>query len=206
VINAVWSGAPERGAPTVRRLVEDARPAAARIGMRPYLELQTMQDDMHPHGQYNHMRSRYLTAFDDGAVEALRAAVAEVPGPHSQIEVLRLGGAVAEVPVDATAFSGRDAPFLANIVATWTDPAQEALHTGWARRTYAALDPVGSDAGYVNFLGDEPERARSVYAGATYARLQQVKARLDPEDVFHGNVAIRPAGSAGRPVDNALAR
>jgi hypothetical protein len=132
--------------------------------------------------------------------------VAEVPGPHSQIEVLRLGGAVAEVPVDATAFSGRDAPFLANIVATWTDPAQEALHTGWARRTYAALDPVGSDAGYVNFLGDEPERARSVYAGATYARLQQVKARLDPEDVFHGNVAIRPAGSAGRPVDNALAR
>jgi hypothetical protein len=100
--------------------------------------MQTMQDDLHQHGLRNHMRSRYL---DDVAITAL-ASAAQDTGAHCQIEVLRLGGALGRVPVDATAFAGRDGAYIANIVAAWTDPA--ASKDACARATYAALGPVGS--------------------------------------------------------------
>ena len=196
VINAVWSGDPAVGEPTLRRLIEEGQPTASRVGLQRYLDLQRMQDDMHPHGMYNHMKSRYLTSLDDGAIDSLVDAAASNPGDHSQIEVLRLGGAIARVPEDATAFSGREAAYIANVVATWTDPAQGSDHVRWARRTYDALDPVGTSAGYVNFLGEEPDRARSVYAGATYDRLCRIKARVDPTNVLRGNIAVPPADLA----------
>jgi len=139
-----------------------------------------MQDGFHPHGMYNYMKSRYLTGLDDRAIDALLAAASTAPGPHSQIEVLRLGGAVGRVPTNATAFSGRDAHFIANVGATWTDSSDRNDHIDWARRVYASLDHVGSDAGCINFLGEEPERARSVYSGTTYERLQKLRPGWTP--------------------------
>ena len=81
VVNAVWSGAPERGEAAVRRLVHGAGPTAARVTRLPYLQLQTMQDDLHPHGLSNHMKSRYLSRLDAGAADALVGAAEAVPGP-----------------------------------------------------------------------------------------------------------------------------
>lgn len=190
VINAVWSGAPADGEPFVRSLIEHGAPAASRITPLPYLRLQSMQDELHPHGLRNYMKSRYIDRLDEAAISALAEAGASLPGGHSQIEVLRLGGAVGRVDEDATAFANRAAPYIANVVATWTDEAGTDAHVAWARRTYDALDCVGSDAGYVNFIDEEPGRARSVYPGATYRRLQEVKRRVDPENVFRGNVPI----------------
>ncbi|GAA5078168.1 FAD-binding oxidoreductase [Thermocatellispora tengchongensis] len=192
VINAVWSGPLAQGEKELRWLVEEVNPASSRIVRMPYLQVQSMQDDMHPHGLRNYMKSRYLTALDAGAIESLAAACEEIPGAMSQIEVLALGGAVARVADDATAFAGRQAAYVVNIVATWPSAAEDEAHIQWARRGYTALDRVGSDAGYVNFLGEEPDRARSVYPGRTYDRLQAVKVRIDPENVFQGNVPILP--------------
>jgi len=200
MVNVAWSGTVEQGEIPVRRLIENSPSVASRIVRQSYLKLQTMQDEFHPHGMYNYMKSRYLTALDDGAIDALLTAASTAPGPHSQIEVLRLGGAVGRVPTNATAFSGRDAHFIANVGATWTNSSDKDDHIDWARHTYTSLDHVGSDAGCVNFLGDEPERARSVYSGTTYERLQQLKSRLDPDEVFSGNIAIRLAESAESPI------
>jgi hypothetical protein len=98
----------------------------------------------------------------------------------------------ARVEPTATAFAHRDAAFILNVVAAWIDVEDTERHIGWARTTYAGFDEVGSNAGYINFLDAEPDRARSVYPPGTYARLQRVKRRLDPGQVFVGNVPIEP--------------
>ena len=190
MIDAVWSGPLDAGDTPMRRLIDDGAPLIRRVTPMPYIAVQTMQDDLHPHGRNNYNKSRYLTRVDEGAVKALHEAGATVPGPHSQVEILRLGGAAGRVDRDATAFAHRDAAYILNVVGAWTDPDGTDAHVAWVRDTYAAFDPVGSDAGYVNFLDAEPDRARSVYPGETYTRLQEIKRRLDPRSVFTGNVPI----------------
>jgi hypothetical protein len=114
------------------------------------------------------------------AIKALQEACATVPSPHSQVEILCLGGAAGRVPSDATAFAHRDAAYILNVVAAWTDVEQTDNLVSWARTVYTSMDSVDA----------EPDRARSVYPGQTYTRLQQLKHRLDPRAVFTGNVPI----------------
>jgi FAD/FMN-containing dehydrogenase len=195
LVNAVWSGDLAVGEKPLRRLVDGGAPAFATVERMPYIAVQSMQDDLHPHGRRNYNKSRYLDRVDDTAITALADAGARLPGPHSQVEILRLGGQAARVAADATAFAHRDAGYILNVVAAWTDVAQTDEHIAWARKTYDAFDPVGSNAGYINFLDAESDRVRSVYPGPTYERLQAVKRRLDPDQVFTGNVPIDPAAA-----------
>jgi FAD/FMN-containing dehydrogenase len=195
MFNAVWSGDLQAGAGPLRRLIEAGRPAMSAVAPMPYVAVQTMQDDLHPHGRRNYNKSRYLDRIDDSAIKALLEAGGRLPGEYSQLEVLRLGGAAGRVPEHATAFAHRDAAYIFNVVAQWTDPARDQPHLQWARETYAALDCVGSDAGYINFFGGEPERVHSVYPAQTYDRLRRIKRRLDPDGVFRGNVPIEPAAA-----------
>jgi FAD/FMN-containing dehydrogenase len=192
MINAVWSGDLAAGEGPVRRLIDGARPLVGTVDRMPYIAVQTMQDDLHPHGRRNYNKSRYLDRVDDGAIKALHDAGADLPGVHSQIEILYLKGKAARVAPTATAFAHRDAAFILNVVAAWIEVEDTERHIGWARTTYAGFDEVGSNAGYINFLDAEPDRARSVYPPDTYARLQTVKRRLDPGQVFVGNVPIEP--------------
>jgi FAD/FMN-containing dehydrogenase len=193
VINAAWSGDLATGRRVLRELTGCRGTAASRSARVSYLQLQTMQDGMHPHGLRNYMKSRYLDALTGDAIDALATAAGSLPGPLSQIEVVRLGGAVSRVAETATAFANRQAPYILNVVATWQGVAETRAHVDWASTTYNGLACAGTDAGYVNFLDDEPDRVRSVYSEATYARLQALKAELDPDSVFRGNVAIEPA-------------
>jgi FAD/FMN-containing dehydrogenase len=190
LVNATWSGDLAAGDEPMRWLIESGRPLVGSFGRKAYLSLQTMQDGLQPAGQQNYLKSRYLDGMNDAATAALVAAGNTLPDRYSQIELMRLGGAIGRVDPTATAFAHRDAPFLLDVVAVWRDLAATDAHLAWARRTYAAMDCVGSDAGYINFLNDEPDRVRSVYPEATYRRLRQIKRRLDPDAVFTGNVPI----------------
>ena len=159
----------------------------------PYLAVQSMQDDLHPHGRRNYNKSRYLDRVDDTAIAALLEAGGRLPGRHSQIEILHLKGEASRVAPDATAFAHREAAFILNVVAAWTEVDETDKHIQWARDVYVSLDAVGSDAGYINFLEAEPNRVHSIYPTQTYARLQKIKQRLDPDMLFVGNIPIEPA-------------
>ena len=193
MINAAWSGDPQEGVAPLRELIHTEKAAGADIIPMRYPEMQTMQDHLHPHGRFNYNKSRYLDRVDDSAIKALLEAGRALPGRHCQVEVLRLGGAAARVAPEATAFAHRDAGYILNVVAAWTDQADADRTIQWARDTYSSLDSVGSQAGYINFLELEPDRVLSVYPPATYERLRKIKRRLDPDNVFHGNVPIEPA-------------
>ena len=121
---------------------------------------------------------------------------ASVRSPISQVELLALGGAIARVDSDATAFPFRHARWLINIPATWRDAADDEGEIAWARATYAAIKPYLSEGNYVNFMGDDEDDTAAGAYGRTIERLRQVKSVYDPDNVFRLNQNIEPAPAA----------
>ena len=105
-----------------------------------------------------------------------------------------LGGAVARVPADATAFAHRSSPIMVNLAAFY-GADDRARREQWVADFAAALNQ-GNSGAYVNFLTDEgPERVRAAYPGATWHRLASVKARYDPTNLFRLNQNVPPAAA-----------
>jgi hypothetical protein len=103
-----------------------------------------------------------------------------------------LGGAMARVPADATAFAHRSSRIMANLAAFYDSPHNFVEREAWVLGFMRDLQQNDYGA-YVNFLVDEPERVRDAYPGGTYDRLADVKARYDPENIFRLNQNIPPA-------------
>ena len=138
-------------------------------------------------------RSRFLSTIDDDAIDAMLAATAAPSSPKTMVQLRVLGGAMARVPADATAFAHRDAAVMVAILTGFENPSTEATHRAWTEALHEAL--AANDAGvYSNFLEVEgDERIRAAYPGGTYERLSEVKRRYDPSNLFRMNQNIRPA-------------
>ena len=136
-------------------------------------------------------RTMFLDHVDvDLAARALDR-LAQADGMRA-LQLRALGGAIARVPADATAYAHRSAPLMAN-VAAFVTADDRAERIAWVEQTLALLDQ-GVPGAYVNFLGDEgPERVRAAYPGPTWDRLRAVKADYDPDNVFARNQNIPPA-------------
>jgi FAD/FMN-containing dehydrogenase len=104
-----------------------------------------------------------------------------------------LAGAMARVPVDATAFAHRGSKIMVNVAALYEAPDQKAVHEAWVTDFAAALQQ-GDSGVYVNFLGDEgADRIRAAYPNGAWERLAAIKARYDPTNLFRLNQNIPPA-------------
>jgi FAD/FMN-containing dehydrogenase len=159
----------------------------------PFLTIQTITDEIFAHGLRTYIKAGFADDLSDGLIAAVLERAESIESPISQVELLAMGGAIARVPSDATAFPYREARWLLNIPATWRDVADDEREIAWARETYAAVKPYLSDGSYVNFM-DEDDAAAVAY-GRTLERLQQVKAAYDPDNVFRLNQNIAPASA-----------
>jgi len=141
------------------------------------------------------LRGMFAHGLSDAAIDFAIARVAERGGPGSMVQLRPLGGAISRIAPEATAFAHRDKDFLLAAVNVWLDPAADsAPYRAWTDETFAGLRGEAAGA-YANFLGDEGrERVREAYDNPAYARLACVKLRYDPENVFHQNQNIQPAG------------
>jgi FAD/FMN-containing dehydrogenase len=167
------------------------------IGPMSYTALQTMYDASFPAGLQHYWRSAYLDELDDAAIDALVDYAVTVTSPLTGIDLHLMGGAVARVPADATAFGHRGAPWLVNIYAIWTDPSEGERHIEWLRGLSAALRPRSRGV-YVHFLADEGETGvRASYDARAYARLVALKDQYDPTNLFRMNQNIKPTVQSG---------
>jgi len=104
-----------------------------------------------------------------------------------------IDGQVNRVPSDATAFSFREAKYSMVIAGIDPDPANNERMIAWSKEYRRALLPFSAGGGYVNMMMDEgQERVRAAYRD-NYARLEQVKAKYDPQNLFRLNQNIQPA-------------
>ena len=143
--------------------------------------------------RHHAIRSGFLTSFDDATIETVLDHARAMTSPFGMIELRVLGGAMARVPTDATAFAHRDKPYLLCVINSWDDPAESDRHPAWMHACWQAVAPR-TDGTYSNYMQDEGERRlRDAYVPSTYARLAEIKRRYDPDNVFRRNGNIRPA-------------
>jgi len=189
----VWVGDPQAGQAMLPALRSVGVPDGEVVRELSYIELQTRDDDIEGHAYRRYWKGHYLPELPDAAIEKLvdrDPADTTVPGASLQA----YGGAIADVDDDATAFSHRRIRFEYVAAAKWSDPGEDSLRMGSARRAAAKLDPFASGA-YVNALSDEgASGVRRAYSEAKRARLTAVKDAYDPDNVFHLNHNIAPTG------------
>src|SRR4029079_6420962 len=166
------------------------------LGPMPYLAQQTMLDAPNAPGTKAYMKGRYLDGLSDEACAVIHEHTGRMPPGMSLLTLIQMGGAVARVPADATAFGGRSAPFQTFAHAVWEDDSHRAAAVAWPREYAAAMEPFSRGA-YVNLCDDVDEALlRRTYGADTFARLQRIKKLYDPGNVFRHNQNIPPASSA----------
>lgn len=190
------AGLPRVGERLHAELRAMGKPLLDTVGPKAFTAHQRIFDASVPAGHGYYWKSHFLAELSDGAIDALVDGSARAPQPWSYTIMFQLGGAIRDVPSTASAFPGRDAAFALNINGVAPSPADDAAVTAWTRAVFAATEPFSTGGVYVNFVGDEGEaRARAAY-GTSYARLAEIKARWDPENVLQANQNVRPARSA----------
>jgi FAD/FMN-containing dehydrogenase len=192
-IAACWCGdltAGERVLASLRRL---GTPLEDTIRAVPYLEMQSLFAVPSVRvGSY--ARSSFLRELDDAAIDAL-VARATAPAPPSLFFLEHLHGRVSSVGADEAAFSHRGPGYSFAAISLWFEPAEAAASTAWVRDFFAEMTPFLTSGVYANYLaGDEGDaRVRAAY-GPAWDRLVGLKRRHDPDNVFHLNQNVNPAG------------
>ena len=167
-------------------------PLTSEIGSSPYLEVQTAHDLVFQWGSRSYIKSHNADDIRPEAFDELVELIATAPAGGT-FSVTALGGAIARVAEEATAYSGRQATFDVSSDASWTDEAEDDAAIGWCRR---ALDVVKEDltlGAYPNGNSDAgPDETRRIYGDAKLERLAALKRTWDPDNVFHVNPNVAP--------------
>jgi FAD/FMN-containing dehydrogenase len=135
----------------------------------------------------------FADSLEPAAAEAMLEQLPKSTAPMGAVQLRVLGGALARVPNDATAFAHRDRGLFVNVAAMYVDASEKDTHDAWVDGLANALGRNGA-GGYVGFLGEEHEATiRAAYPGATWDRLRELKRRYDPDNLFRLNHNIPPA-------------
>jgi FAD/FMN-containing dehydrogenase len=175
--------------------LREAGPLFEFVTPMPYVALQQMLDEGLPWGVHAYTKGLYLEELTDEAIDAVAACLRAKRSPMSQLLLFPLGGAVGDVPDEATAFGGRrSAKYAVVIDGVAPDPGMFDGEQQWVRSSWDAIRPFAADAStYVNMMAEfEEDRVRATY-GAKYERLSQIKAVYDPLNVLSANANIKPA-------------
>jgi FAD/FMN-containing dehydrogenase len=195
-------GSPEDVERDVGPLRGLAGAAAFEIWEEQYTVVNSLIDPNYPRGALNYWKSRFLRELSDDVIDAMVARFETCPSTTTSFVIENPHGAVARVPVDATAVPHRQAGYNFLITSVWYDPTASDENVAWTRAAFADLEPFTEQRAYSNYLDADEVRGDPVRAafGPNYARLVEVKNAYDPENVFHLNQNIRP--TAARPRDS----
>ncbi|MDX6233043.1 MAG: hypothetical protein QOH68_2043 [Nocardioidaceae bacterium] len=192
--NICWSGDPDAAQNVLAQFLELAEPLANFVQQMPYPGMYPPEDP-----DYRPTAVGRTTFLDTIGLDEATLIVERLQASDARLRVAQLrvlGGAVARVPADATAYAHRAKRIMVNVANFYDGPEDRVVRAAWVEGVVAALRQ-GDDAAYVNFLMDEgPERVRAAYPGATWDRLAEVKATYDPENFFSRNQNVPPATEA----------
>jgi FAD/FMN-containing dehydrogenase len=187
----VYAGDGEAGERALAPFGALATPLADMVRPMKYPEMYPPSD-----GSYRPIgvgRITFADSIEQPAAETIVERLESSPASTSIVQLRVLGGAMARVPADATAFAHRDRRIMGNVVAIYDSPEERPVHEAWVTDVANELSR-GDQSAYAGFLGDEgEERVRAAYPGATWDRLADVKATYDPENLFRLNQNIPPA-------------
>ena len=181
------------------RLVDSVRaglpPLFDMVAPMPYAAVQQMLDESAPWGVLGYEKAIYLSGLSDTAISVTLDQLPRRQSPMSFMPIFPIGGAFTAVAEDASAFGGPRQPVIAFNIAALAH-SQELLDADrvWVRGCWEQLRPLALNAGgYVNFMSEfDDDRVRATFGATKYARLSEIKATYDPDNVFHHNPNIKP--------------
>jgi FAD/FMN-containing dehydrogenase len=190
----VYAGEVRTGERVIALFQALAKPLADMIKPMRYPEIfPPEQPGYHPVAA---VRTMFVDRVDRSVAETILDHLKASTGSMSITQLRVLGGAMARVPVDATAFAHRKSSIMVTVTALYERPEEKAIHEAWVTGFAAALEQDDRGA-YVNFLEDEGEaRIRVAYPGSTWKRLREIKTRYDPTNLFRLNQNIPPLNSS----------
>ena len=187
----VYAGGAEDGERVIAPFRALAAPIADMVKPMQYPEIYPPEE-----GEYHPVaasRTMFVDRVDRSVAEMILNHLQSSTAMMAVTQLRVLGGAMARVPVDATAFAHRKSKVMVNVAALYNQPDEKAKHEAWVTDFAEVLQQRDSGA-YVNFLGEDGgERIRAAYPGATWDRLREIKARYDPTNLFRLNQNIPPA-------------
>jgi hypothetical protein len=196
----VFAGEVDAGNRAVAPFRALASPLADLVRPMRYPEIFAPSGDGHPNAA---VRTLFVDDIDRGMAETMLDHLQVGTAPLHAAQIRVLGGAVARVPNEATAFAHRHRRIMVNVTAMDGRPDGMAAHEAWADAFAAALRR-GEPGAYVNFLGSEGgTRLNEAYPGAVLDRLIAVKRRYDPTNLFRLNLNIPPWGRQSETTDAA---
>lgn len=192
IMAMTYVGDPAEGEKVMAPLQAIGNPIAQAVGPAPFTAWQAAFDPLLTPGARNYWKSHDLMELNGQVIARVIAAINKLPDDQCEIFFGQVGGAAGRVAVDAIAFPHRAHSYTMNVHARWSDPAKDDACIGWARDVYSSIAPYSTGGVYVNFIPDEePDRTVGPF-GANEARLQKIKAAVDPQNRFRTNVNIKP--------------
>ena len=191
VLAAFYAGSMDDGEEALQPLREIGDPIVDVISPHPYIGWQQAFDALLEAGARNYWKSHNFVEITDGMIETFVEYAESMPTSISEIAIAQLGGAINDVPADATAYPHRDAEFLMNLHTRWENLTQDDECIAWARECYDAMTPHATGGTYVNFIPEEDGSERAAYQ-ENYDRLIEVKTKYDPENLFSMNQNVEP--------------
>jgi FAD/FMN-containing dehydrogenase len=185
----------EEHARIIAPIREQLPPLFELVSPIPYIALQRTLDETAPWGLLGYQEVIYLDELTDDVISVIVNMIPAKRSPMSYCLIFRLDGAYSDIGDDETAFGGRRAPrYIINIAGIGATPEILRADRAWVQAVWDALRPFARDAGgYVNSMTDNDEgRIRAAYGPAKYQRLARIKAKYDPNNVFHLNANIKP--------------
>jgi FAD/FMN-containing dehydrogenase len=191
----VYDGPADEGERILQPLRDFAEPLVDFSGRMPYRVMQTMYDAIFPKGRDRcYWKSTYLKELDGGIISGITERLAKRPSELTYASIWKFGGAVQRVAADATAFGDRSMPFMLSLDAIWSSDGDDAANMAWVRDFWQDMQKHSTGRLYLNFPGhgEGDNLVRDAYGAETYARLQKIKRKYDPDNLFRLNQNIPP--------------
>ena len=197
IVGGVYAGDVDKGMKLMQPLRELATPLFDMSGPTPFTAVQSGFDPLFPRNHLQaYWKSQYLDDLSDAAIDTIAAKALDRPAPLTLVNTFHMGGAIAAVDPEATAFSERSSPYMVSIDGMWTDATDNVDNIAWVRGAWEEVKQFGNGAVYLNFTGlaDEPPSAGVDTAfGRNLERLAQIKSIYDPTNFLRVNNNIAPS-------------
>ncbi len=179
-----YAGSVEEGEAAMKSFRELGTVLTDMSGPAPWLEVQKFFDEDYPKGRRYYWKSSYLTSLSDDAIDVLLELSDTRPSQLSSIDIWPLGGAMATVSQDESPLGHRDAPYAIGVECNWIEAADDEANFRFGREAVEKLRPFSTGGSYMNFEDPDDVSATAASYGDALGRLQAVKQKYDPANLF----------------------
>lgn len=191
LFGACYSGPPERAERVLAPLRRLGTPLNDTIKAVDYVALQRSTDQTDPRGEGRYLKSGFIDDFPAGLADALAAGFGPDAERNSTVFFQHGGRKIGDVAVDATAFPHRRSTHNMFVAASWPLSSDGTPHVRYVQDYWTKLGQY-TDGFYTVEVSDEPATVIERNYQGNLARLQRVKNKYDPQNLFRLNANVRP--------------